>query len=193
MHALVNLAFLSTFLGMPRQSLRYADAAEGIAGGRTAVVPRIRQATAYALAGERTASHKAITKARASLEAVKEEAADWYSFVDHAELDGIEGTVALLLGDPRRAERLLLQAIAKYGDSFARNRALYRVRLAKARLDLGEVEGAAISAGKALDDLSSAVASHVIRAELSTVARRLGMFSGVPGVDLFMGRHADIN
>lgn len=189
-HALVNLAFQSTFLGMPRQSLRYSEAAERVASGRMAVVPMIRQTTAYAFAGDPAESQGAMARARHRFDKTKDEGEDWYTFVSPAELDGIEGTAAVALGEPRRAESLLLRAIAAHGDGFARNRALYRVRLARARLDLGEPDGAAHAANEALDDLSGSVASYVVSSELATVAKRLASFSNLPEVERFIARYS---
>ncbi|WP_212841203.1 helix-turn-helix domain-containing protein [Catellatospora sp. IY07-71] len=107
-HALVNLAFQSTFLGMPRQAVRYAEAAERIAFGKMAIVPQIRRATAYASSGERAESRSAMSRARTMLDhAGDDEHGYWCSFISPEELDGIEGTAAMRLGDMRRAETLL--------------------------------------------------------------------------------------
>ncbi|NUT36208.1 MAG: helix-turn-helix transcriptional regulator [Hamadaea sp.] len=188
-HALANLAFQSTFLGMPRQSLRYAEAAERVAFGRMAVVPQIRQATAYAYAGDPNESHRAMAQARIRFDSAPEDGEDWCAFVSPAELDGIEGTAAIKLRESRRAETLLLRAIAAHDDGFARNRALYRVRLAQARLDLGDADGAALAANEALDDLSGEVASFVVSAELASVAQQLAAFPQLPDVERFIARY----
>lgn len=190
-HALVNLAFQSTFLGMPRQSLRYSEAAERVAFGRMGVVPMIRQATAHAYAGDAGESNLAMAAARRRFDKDPEGADDWCAFVSPAELDGIEGTAALKLGDSHRAEAILLRAIDAHSDGFARNRALYRVRLAAARLDLEEPDGAAHAANDALDDLSGEVASFVVSTELATVAKRLASFSALPEVERFIARYTD--
>ncbi|GIF98231.1 helix-turn-helix domain-containing protein [Catellatospora citrea] len=193
-HALVNLAFQSTFLRMPRQALRYADAAERIAQsydptGRIAVVPLIRQATAHAIAGDRGESAKATTLARRRLDKSHQEGDDWCAFVSPAELDAIEATTAMLLGDTARAEPLLEQAVAAHNVGFARNRALYRVRLARTRLDRGDIVGGALSANEALDDLSGEVASWVVNAELQDVAQRMAHHPGDAEAERFMDRY----
>ncbi|MFC7244281.1 helix-turn-helix domain-containing protein [Catellatospora aurea] len=193
-HALVNLAFQSSFLGMPRQALRYAEAAGRIANGydkrgRIAVVPLIRQATAHAIAGNEVESGKAAADARRHLDKAHEEGDDWCTFVSSAELDGIEATVAMKLGQAARAETLLQRAVAAHGVGFARNRALYRVRLASTRLDLRDVVGAAVSANEAMDDLSGEVASWVINTELQNVAQRLAQHPEETHVERFIKRY----
>src|SRR5918998_6966820 len=89
---------------------------------------------------------------------------------------------ALELGRASRAEALLEQTIAGYGSRFARNRALYRVRLARARPDMKAVEGAAEAATGALDELSDGIASWRVSSELDAVARRLADYPDVAGV-----------
>ncbi|MEV0453910.1 helix-turn-helix domain-containing protein [Catellatospora methionotrophica] len=192
-HALVNLAFQSSFLDMPRQAMRYADAAERIAHGydakgRIAVVPLIRQATAHAIAGDGPESAKAAAKARRRLDQAHSEGDDWCAFVSHAELDGIDATIAMLLGAHRRAEPLLERAVDAHGIGFARNRALYRVRLARTRAELGDVEGAALAADEALDDLGGEVASWVVNTELQDVAQRFAQHSRSNGPERFLSR-----
>jgi hypothetical protein len=60
------------------------------------------------------------------------------------------------------------------------------VRLARARLDRGAVDGAAEAANAAVDDLSGELASWRVSHELGTVAHRLAHYPEVPGVDRFL-------
>lgn len=60
-------------------------------------------------------------------------ASEWCAFLGPAELDGVEGTCLLELGRAARAVPLLERAVDGHGDGYSRNRALYRVRLARAR------------------------------------------------------------
>jgi hypothetical protein len=114
---------------------------------------------------------------------------EWCSFLTPVEVDGVEATCALGLGQPDRAEALLEQAIAGHTDQFARNRALYRVRLARARLDRRAVDGAAEAANAALDDLSGELASWVVSTELGAVAERFVPYDEVEGVERFLARY----
>jgi transcriptional regulator with XRE-family HTH domain len=195
-HALVNLAFQSNVLGRPREAVRFAEAAERAAaapGGtaRAPAMPHMRRAIALALSAEPRASDKALTRARTVLDRdVDKPIEEWCAFLSRAELDGVEATCAIELGRPERAEALLQRAIVGHTDQYARNRALYRVRLARARLDRKAVDGAAEAANAALDDLGGELASWCVSSELNAVAVRLASHPQVPGVERFLTRYA---
>lgn len=190
--ALANLARQSYVLGRPREAQRLATAAEHVAvsaGGssRLAVITQLRKAVASSLIADASEAARAITQARRALDRDRDEPTEeWCAFLSPAEVDGIEATCALELGWASRAESLLEQAVASYGNQYARNRALYRVRLARARLDMKAVDGAAEAANGALDDLSGELASWRVSSELDDVARRLADYPAVTGVESFL-------
>lgn len=192
---LANLAAQSNALARPREAQRLATAAGQVAasaGGspRLAVIPQFRQAIANSLMADPRGADRAITEARRALDRDRDEPVEeLYAFLTPFEIDGIEATCALELGQASRAEALLEQVIAGYDTRFTRNRALYRVRLARARLDGGAADGAAEAANVALDDLSGDLASWRVSSELDDVARRLADYPEVPGVDRFLARH----
>ena len=194
-HALANLAHQSLFLGMPRQALRYAEAARRVAltfspNSKMSVVPFIREATAYALEGNRSASAKAITAARTKLDAAKGDDEDsWVNFVSPGELNNIEAATKMRLGDNRQAEALWVRAIGQHSTGYLRNRAISWIRLGVTRLDLNEVEGAALAADEALNDLSGEVESYVATTELNGLAARLAPHAPIPEVGAFMTRY----
>lgn len=196
-HALANLAFQSSYLGLPRQALRFSQAAERAtdthrSAEKMSVVPHMRQATVYALADDRRQSDKSLSEARRRLdEAADDQTEEWCSFVSHAELDGVEATAAMNLGELQRTELLLMRAIDAHGDGFARNRALYRVRLANTRLKMGDAGGAALAADAALDDLRGELTSWVVDKELRDVAQRLARHSKLSDVEPFVIRYAN--
>jgi transcriptional regulator with XRE-family HTH domain len=97
------------------------------------------------------------------------------------------------MSDVKRLQRLLELTIASYARQFARNLAVYRVRLARARLDMGAVDGATEAANAALDDLTGEVASWRVAAELEAVAKRLAAHSNVDGVESFLARYQAVN
>jgi transcriptional regulator with XRE-family HTH domain len=191
--ALANLALQSNTLGRPREGLRFAMAAEhaapaGIPG--LAVLPRFRRAIAWSLMGDTASTDAEITAARRLVDdGQAEPLAEWYAFVHQAEMDAIEATCAMGLGQARRAEDLLTGAIDTYGDRFARNRALLRVRLAQTRLDGRQVEGAAEAADAALDDLAGEVVSWRINTEFDRAIAGLSAYPDVPGVEEVVGRY----
>ncbi len=105
------------------------------------------------------------------------------------EFDGSKwdrGDVRSCVGRASRAEALLEQSVASYGERHARNRALYRVRLARARLETGAVDGSAEAANVTLADLTAELASWRVSSELDEVARRLAEYPAVTGVERFL-------
>jgi DNA-binding XRE family transcriptional regulator len=197
--ALANLAYQSNVLARPREALRYAAGAEHAATGKgstawLAVIPQLRLAIGSALTGDARVTDRAIAQARQILgqdnNAPDEE---WSAFLSQTEVDGIEATCAIELGRSAHAERLLEQTIASYGPQFARNLAGWRVRLARARLDMGAVDGAAEAAHRALDDLTGEVASWRVATELDAVVERLATYPKVEGVGSFLARYQAVN
>jgi tetratricopeptide (TPR) repeat protein len=193
-HALSNLAFQSNITGRPRESVRLAEAASRAAAqphgiARLAAMPHLRRAVAYARTADRRGTDAAMAQARMVVDQDGDKpTADWCSFLTSVEMDGVEATCALELGRPEQAEPLLTRAIAGHSDQFARNRVLYRVRLARARLDRRAVDGAAEAANAVLDDLSGEVASWVVSTELTTIAERFQPYDELPEVERFLAR-----
>jgi transcriptional regulator with XRE-family HTH domain len=192
--ALANLAFQSNVLGRPREALRFAGAADRVAvapgeSPRLPAVPQLRRAIAAALTGDGSTSGNAIARARTALDRDDTEAEEWNAFLTAAEVDAVEATCAILLGRPRRAVGLLDSVVGEHADRHARNRALYRVRLARARLDLTLPDGAAEAASAALDEFAGEVASWRVAHELDAVAVGLRPYAGEHGVRAFLDRY----
>jgi hypothetical protein len=199
MLALANLAMQSNDLARPREALRYAAGAEQAASGAAAapwlaVIPQGRLAIASSLMGDACGADRAISQARRVLEHEDDtEPEEWSSFLSPSYVDGVEAACAMELQRAARAERLLEQAIAGYPQQCARNLALIRVRLARARLDQNAVDGAAEASHAALDDLSGEVASWRVGSELAAVAQRLAAYPEVEGVEGFLTRYQTAN
>ncbi len=194
--ALVGLARESYVLDRPREAQRLATTAERLAastGGspRLVVISSIRHAMANSMMADATGADSAITRARKALDRDRDEPVkEWSAFLTPFEIDGVEATCALALGQASRAERLFEQIVDAYENSrFRRNCALYRVRLARARLDSGSVDGAAEAANAAVDDLAGELASRRVSNELGAVAGRLARYPDVSGVDRFLAAH----
>lgn len=196
-HALADLAMQANMTGNPQQARRWGEAADRAASAtdrfaRLRIIPQLRLARAGSLAGERADFQRAMTSARNLLDAEADLAADaWCSFVTPAELDGMEGTCALDLGDTRRAAELLGRAISAQGDGYARTRAIYRARVARAFLGAPrDVEQAAHAANAALDDMGSTVTSWRLTRELDATAGQLRAYKREPAAQAFLARHA---
>lgn len=192
--ALANLAFQSNVLGRPREAIRFTEGAlransSSRGRARLSAIPQLRKAVALSLGQDRTGHEKAITAARKVVDRDQDKPEEWCAFLGTAELDGVEGTCLVELKQPRRAARLLRRAVEGYSGRFARNRALYRVRLARAHLDELQVDEAADAAGSALNDLTDQVASWRVESELASVAKRLSEFAQEPTASEFLMRY----
>jgi tetratricopeptide (TPR) repeat protein len=194
-HALSNLAFQSNVLGRPREAIRFIEGAVRAdvaprGQPRLPAIPLLRRSVALSLSQDKRGHEKAIGEARKVLDRDHEKpAAEWCSFLSAAELDGVEGTGLAELKQPRRAAVLFGRAIDGLDERYARNRALYRVRLASARLDMKQADGAGEAAGAALDDLDNQVASWRVERELASVAARLAELPNEHSAADFLSRY----
>ncbi len=193
--ALTNLAKGSNVLDRPREAQRLANAAADVAASsgasaRLLVIAQLRRAMASSLMADARGADQAIRQARITLDGERDKTAgERYAYVTPFEIDGIEAACALELGHAARAERLLEHVIIGYESQFRRIRAHYKVRLARARLENREVEGAAEAANAVLDDLAGDLASWRVSSELSAVVRRLADHPHVDGVSQLQDRY----
>ncbi|WP_410639288.1 helix-turn-helix domain-containing protein [Amycolatopsis sp. lyj-346] len=194
--ALAGLGFHSNLVGRPREGRRFSGAAEDAVrrlgpSSRMTAVPLLHLAVANARNDDYSDAQAAISRARKALDADRgEEAAPWAAFMGPMEIDAVEATCAVEVGKSARAEQLLEQAIAGYGDSFARNIALYRVRLAAARVQAGAIDGATEAAEDVLDTIADGLDSWRVSLELSRVMDSLEAYPGAPGVEPLKERYA---
>ncbi|GGT66230.1 hypothetical protein GCM10014713_68700 [Streptomyces purpureus] len=119
-----------------------------------------RLAWACAVNGEAAGTEAALDSARESLETAQdgEPQPDWSVWVDRTELGIMTGRCWTELARPLRAVPALTDALGRYPDEYARDKALYLSWLAEAFLRAGEVEQAAVTADRALH-LATGVAS----------------------------------
>ncbi|MDX3187854.1 helix-turn-helix transcriptional regulator [Streptomyces sp. MN03-5084-2B] len=195
--ALAGLGFQSNLVGRPREGLRFSRAAEDAVrslgpSSRMTAVPLLHLAVANARSDDFSDAQAAITRARKALDADRgDEAASWAAFMSPMEIDAVEATCAVEVGKAERGEKLLERAIAGYGDGFARNVALYRVRLASARVGSGAVDGAVEAADEVLDAIAEGLDSWRVAMELGRVMRVISTYQA-PGVDELTERYAEL-
>ncbi|MFE9938918.1 helix-turn-helix domain-containing protein [Streptomyces hirsutus] len=103
-----------------------------------------RMAWACAVADRPADTERALSAAHTALD---EQQPDWAAWVDRTELDIMTGRCWTELRRPLRAVPVLTQALARYDDAHARDKALYLSWLADAYLTAGEVEKAAAVTG----------------------------------------------
>lgn len=196
--ALAGLGFHSNLVGRPREGSRFSGAAEDAVrrlgpSSRMTAVPLLHLAVANARSNDFGGAQAAISRARKALDADRsEEPPPWAAFMSPMEIDAVDATCAVEVGKSARAEQLLEQAIAGYGDGFARNIALYRVRLAAARVQAGAIDGATEAAEDVLDTIAAGLDSWRVRLELGRVMDSLEAYPGAPGVQALQDHYASM-
>lgn len=93
------------------------------------------------------------------------------------------------LNRPLRAVPLLEEALSRYPDEYARDKALYLTWLARAYMTAGEVEQAAVVTGRALD-LAADVVSVRPRQRLNPLLAALRPHWSIPEVQAVMVKAA---
>ncbi|MGW2257007.1 XRE family transcriptional regulator [Streptomyces sp. NPDC001780] len=148
-----------------------------------------RMAWACAVAGQPTEAEHALEAARTALdtEQATERQPDWAAWVDRTELDIMTGRCWTELRRPLRAVPVLEDALTRYADTHARDKALYLSWLADAYLTAGEVEQAAHTTNRALG-LATGVASVRPRRRLDPVLHQLEQHKGLDAVDDVLAR-----
>ncbi|MFH8993183.1 helix-turn-helix domain-containing protein [Streptomyces sp. NPDC017940] len=143
-----------------------------------------RRAWACAVAAMPVEAERSLVAAHEALAAADgQPQPDWATWVDRTELDIMTGRCWAELRRPLRAVPVLEQALARYNDSHARDKALYSSWLAQAYLTAGEAEQAAVVTSRALV-LSDGVASVRPRRRLKPVLAELsaGRYRALPAV-----------
>ncbi|QDQ16043.1 helix-turn-helix domain-containing protein [Streptomyces spectabilis] len=132
-----------------------------------------RRAWACAVASMPTEAERSLGAANGALAAADgQPPPDWAAWVDRTELEIMTGRCWAELRRPLRAVPVLEAALARYDDSYARDKALYSSWLAQAYLMAGEAEQAAAVVSRALA-LSDGVASVRPRKRLAPVLNDL--------------------
>ncbi|MFC3500472.1 transcriptional regulator [Micromonospora krabiensis] len=182
-HVLGSASHLLAGAGDPRGALLLARTA--YAGSRRWASPGLRAlllhrvALAAALGGRPDAAGQALGAAeRAVGEPDPDREPSWLYWLDGAELTAMTGRALVALGRPRRAEGLL---DATRGPGRPRRAAVYGAWLARAYLQLGEVEQACDVADGALLDAVRAGSPRAV-AQLADVRRRLATHRRTPAV-----------
>ncbi|MFJ8862094.1 XRE family transcriptional regulator [Streptomyces sp. NPDC102451] len=151
-----------------------------------------RLAWACAVDGRAASTEEALTAARRALDHAPdgEPQPDWAVWVDHTELDIMTGRCWTELGRPLRAVPVLTDALSRFTDEHARDKALYLSWLADAYLAAGEVEQAAETTGRALQ-LATGVASIRPRQRLTPLLDRLRPYAHTSQVRDLLNHVAD--
>jgi len=187
-HAFGCLSLLAKAQGRPRESIAAAQGAQTVArdlgSARLLSLFAMREAGGWALAGDASATDRAIVKAH-HLYARGPSDADppWLGFYAPGELAGLESLARADLGQHERAAAGAEQAVLLHGGDFARNSALYTadVAIQHAVRDRPEPEAAAEAAGRVLAYLPEVRSDRLLQS-LHDVAGALQRHSRVPVV-----------
>ncbi|WP_327387998.1 helix-turn-helix domain-containing protein [Streptomyces sp. NBC_01207] len=174
-NSLAFLAYLEWTVG--GSGIRFATAAYEVLGARTAPVVRAlladRLAWQHATSGNHREADYALGIAEEAIhEHSNEPGPDWAYWVDSDEIAIMTGRCWAELHRPLRAIPALEDALARYDDTRARDKALYLSWLAAAYLDAGEVEHSAAITARVFD-LSEGLASIRPMARARLMVKRL--------------------
>ncbi|WNV85043.1 hypothetical protein [Umezawaea sp. Da 62-37] len=163
-------------------------AAESVDRARDAGTPRIRAlllerlAWTHAVAGDVRETERALDAAEhAVTEQTDVPEPDWVYWVDADEMRIMASRCYTQLHLPLRAVPALTDALDRFDDTHARDKALYCTSLARAYLHAGEVPQAALVAARVIE-LSDGVGSVRPRRHLEPVLRALRPHRTVPEV-----------
>jgi hypothetical protein len=110
---------------------------------------------------------------------------DWVYWLNREEIDVMAGRCYTELRKPDRAEKLLTDALSRYGPAFVRENSLYLSWLAEDYVQLGEIDHAA---GIATQMAALAARTNSARTDtrLRHLASQLGPYGGTPSVADFL-------
>ncbi|MCK8677991.1 helix-turn-helix domain-containing protein [Streptomyces lichenis] len=150
-----------------------------------------RLAWACAVDGQADGAESALDSARDAVERTQdgEPQPDWSVWVDRTELGIMTGRCWTELARPLRAVPALTDALDRYPDEYARDKALYLSWLAEAYLGAGEAEQAAVTIGRALD-LAVGVSSIRPMQRITPLLHGLRPHKGLPQVRAVLDRVA---
>jgi tetratricopeptide (TPR) repeat protein len=142
---------------------------------------RERAAWAHAVAGDAPAAEASLELAREALSGSRQPGPDWASWVDQTELQITTGRCWSALGHPARAIPALTEALGRYDDTHARDKALYLTWLADAHIDDEDIDQAAAIARRAVA-LAADIASVRPRQRVNDLIGRLEPHRTAPAV-----------
>ncbi|WP_137994124.1 tetratricopeptide repeat protein [Streptomyces vilmorinianum] len=191
-NSLAFLAYLEWTVG-GGAGIAYATAGLEVIG-RAGFAPAVRALLADRLAWQHATSgheREADYALKLAEEAINEHSdhptPDWAYWVDHDEIAIMTGRCWAELHRPLRAIPALEDALSRYDDTRARDKALYLSWLASAYLDAGEVEQAAAITGRVLD-LSQGLASTRPAGRARLIMKRLGAHRTLAPVSALLER-----
>ncbi|MFM9443540.1 hypothetical protein [Streptomyces acidiscabies] len=166
---LASLSMQASYEGRPRDGVNLARAAQERAARGGALVLRSllvsREARALSLMGDHTTAKKRLADSMRLVERGERgrPSPAWAAFHGHAELDYAQGLFYAEAGKPHASAQFLRAALDHQDRAYGRNRALYRLTLARSLAHAGEADEAAAHAVESLDHLAEVESGRVTR------------------------------
>jgi transcriptional regulator with XRE-family HTH domain len=191
--AISSLAYQTANSDDPRTAVILARSAyEGARHTATATTQALlleRVAWAHACTGELTHTERALDAVdRAFEERRPEEDPPWVYWLDRDEIDVMAGRCYTELRHPAEAVPLLSGVLERYGNSRAREAALYTIWLTESHLQAGEIDRAGATAIRVLE-FADRVNSARSDERLAYLRRALGSHRDVASVRAFDERY----
>lgn len=194
-HSFGCLSLLAKASGRPREAVSAAQAADSAAAPlgspRMQALFAMREASGWALIGDRRACDAAIVTAHAHYaKGPRDGDPVWLEFFTPAELAGLEALCRADLGQHERAAYGAEQAVLLFGSGFARNRALYLADVAVQNTvrDRPDLDAAVHAAHKALTFVPKVKSRRLFNA-LREIESALQNHSKVPVAADWLAKH----
>ncbi|UWE10847.1 hypothetical protein [Actinacidiphila bryophytorum] len=164
-----SMSLQACYEGRPRDGLDLARAAQVRATKHGSPILQSvvagREARALSLLEDGKTARRRLTSARKLVERDHHgrPAPEWTAFHGHAELNFLQGLYYSDIGHHSAAAQFLRAALIHQEASYGRNRALYRLTLAKSLVDAGEVDEGAAHAVGSLEHLEEVESGRVMR------------------------------
>ncbi|MCF4138693.1 hypothetical protein L1856_21155 [Streptomyces sp. Tue 6430] len=192
---LASMSMQASYEGRPREGLNLARAAQYRAARYGSPVLQSllasREARALSLMQDATAARRQLA---VSIRLVEDSergrpSPEWAAFHGQAELDYAQGLLYTETGHHGAAVQFLGAALAHQDRTYGRNRALYRLTLARSLVHAGEVDEAAKHAVESLEHLDEVESGRVTRrlGEVATLLRNVGAVSARDAADQLTG------
>ncbi len=166
---MASMSLQAVNTGRPRDGLEFARSARRLAellgSRRLQSVLATREARALAVMQDPSGARRTLAEAmRLSEHAGRGRPAPaWADYHGQAELDFAQGMLFTDIGHHRAAIPYLNAALAHQESQYGRNRALYRLTLARTMVQAGEVDGGAAEAVAALGHLAEVQSGRVVK------------------------------
>ncbi|MGH3800907.1 MAG: hypothetical protein ACRDTD_12355 [Pseudonocardiaceae bacterium] len=194
-HILATMANQAARQGQPAEGVTFIETA--LTGTRGRATPALlaelhfRKAYAFATMGDASACTAAISQARAQVEQLKpDDDPPWLYWLDPAAIAVGAGNCLLLLGRFDQAAALLDEGIARFSESFVRDRQIYTTYLADALARPGKQRDLDAAAGLGMQsiDLAESLDSNTGTGLLRDLCFRMTPHGEVPAVRDFLER-----